>query len=49
MNNSNNRINAIYSFSSTMIFVLLGLNALTRYYLHQEPKFELKWVEVMGL
>lgn len=49
MNNFNNRVNQLYTFSTTLTFILLGLNAATRPILQNEPIIDFKFDDVIGL
>jgi hypothetical protein len=49
MNTWNYRVNAIFTLLSTVMFVLLGLNAATRPFLHQDPVAEAKLNQVLAL
>merc|ERR1712000_104199 len=48
MNNFNNRVNQLYTFSTTLTFILLGLNAATRPILQNEPIIDFKFDDVIG-
>ena len=49
MNTWNYRVNAIFTLLSTTMFVLLGLNAATRPFLHQDPVLDVKLNQFLAL
>jgi hypothetical protein len=49
MNTWNYRVNAIFTLLSTTMFILLGLNAATRPFLHQDPVLDIKLNQLLAL
>jgi hypothetical protein len=49
VNTWNYRVNAIFTLLSTTMFILLGLNAATRPFLHQEPVVDIKMNQLLAL
>lgn len=49
VNTWNYRVNAIFTLLSTTMFILLGLNAATRPFLHKEPVVDIKMNQLLAL
>ena len=49
MNNFQNRANALFTAATTLLFVLVALNAATRPFLHAEPRLSASVNEVLAL